>query len=85
MFIILFATTKFIDEYGPDYPENNEEVHLEDFFWTGSGDAPPEYLKKIHTGISKGKDVIMKTETVVATVYVDVNNVNSFQVTLNSF
>ncbi|XP_037956892.1 uncharacterized protein LOC119686390 [Teleopsis dalmanni] len=51
-----------------------EEIHLEDFFWTGSGDAPPDYLKKVHTGISKGKDVIVKTETVVATVYVDGNN-----------
>lgn len=53
-----------------------EEVHLEDFFWTGSGDGPPDYLKKVHTGISKGKEVILKTETVVATVYVDGNNVS---------
>lgn len=50
---------------------------MEDFFWTGSGDGPPDFLKKVHTGISKGKDVILKTETVVATVYVDGNNVSS--------
>ena len=62
-------------DYGDDYPEMHEEVHLEDFFWTGSGDEPPDFLKKVHTGISKGKDVIVKTETVVATVYVDGNNV----------
>ncbi|CAD6993319.1 uncharacterized protein LOC101459873 isoform X2 [Ceratitis capitata] len=62
------------DDLGDDYPEIREEVHLEDFFWTGSGDGPPDYLKKVHTGISKGKDVIVKTETVVATVYVDGNN-----------
>ncbi|XP_014094512.2 uncharacterized protein [Bactrocera oleae] len=62
------------EELGDDYPEMREEVHLEDFFWTGSGDGPPDYLKKVHTGISKGKDVIVKTETVVATVYVDGNN-----------
>ncbi|XP_053946733.1 uncharacterized protein LOC128855668 [Anastrepha ludens] len=62
------------DDLGDDYPEMREEVHLEDFFWTGSGDGPPDYLKKVHTGISKGKDVIVKTETVVATVYVDGNN-----------
>ncbi|XP_050317461.1 uncharacterized protein LOC126751323 isoform X2 [Bactrocera neohumeralis] len=62
------------EDLGEDYPEMREEVHLEDFFWTGSGDGPPDYLKKVHTGISKGKDVIVKTETVVATVYVDGNN-----------
>ncbi|XP_065364920.1 uncharacterized protein LOC135957992 [Calliphora vicina] len=62
------------DDLGDDYPELREEVHLEDFFWTGSGDGPPDYLKKVHTGISKGKDVVVKTETVVATVYVDGNN-----------
>lgn len=64
------------DDLGDDYPELREEVHLEDFFWTGSGDGPPDYLKKVHTGISKGKDVVVKTETVVATVYVDGNNVS---------
>ncbi|XP_034484410.1 uncharacterized protein LOC117789489 [Drosophila innubila] len=62
------------DDLDDDYPEIKDEVHLEDFFWTGSGDGPPDYLKKVHTGISKGKDVIVKTETVVATVYVDGNN-----------
>ncbi|KAM7362071.1 uncharacterized protein ACRADG_012910 [Cochliomyia hominivorax] len=62
------------DDLDDDYPELREEVHLEDFFWTGSGDGPPDYLKKVHTGISKGKDVVVKTETVVATVYVDGNN-----------
>ncbi|XP_075147985.1 uncharacterized protein LOC142221976 [Haematobia irritans] len=62
------------DDFGDDYPELREEVHLEDFFWTGSGDGPPDYLKQVHTGISKGKDVVVKTETVVATVYVDGNN-----------
>ncbi|XP_060649306.1 uncharacterized protein LOC132786706 [Drosophila nasuta] len=62
------------DDLDDNYPEVKDEVHLEDFFWTGSGDGPPDYLKKVHTGISKGKDVIVKTETVVATVYVDGNN-----------
>ncbi|XP_030564297.1 uncharacterized protein LOC115765063 [Drosophila novamexicana] len=62
------------DDLDDNYPEIKDEVHLEDFFWTGSGDGPPDYLKKVHTGISKGKDVIVKTETVVATVYVDGNN-----------
>ncbi|KAL7729514.1 hypothetical protein ACLKA6_007816 [Drosophila palustris] len=66
--------TTLDDDLDDDYPEIKDEVHLEDFFWTGSGDGPPDYLKKVHTGISKGKDVIVKTETVVATVYVDGNN-----------
>lgn len=64
------------DDLDDNYSEIKDEVHLEDFFWTGSGDGPPDYLKKVHTGISKGKDVIVKTETVVATVYVDGNNVS---------
>ncbi|KAH8326190.1 hypothetical protein KR067_003287 [Drosophila pandora] len=62
------------DNTDDDYPDSKDEVHLEDFFWTGSGDGPPDFLKKVHTGITKGKDVIVKTETVVATVYVDGNN-----------
>ncbi|XP_070137970.1 uncharacterized protein [Drosophila bipectinata] len=62
------------DNTEDDYPDSKDEVHLEDFFWTGSGDGPPDFLKKVHTGITKGKDVIVKTETVVATVYVDGNN-----------
>ncbi|XP_017076172.1 uncharacterized protein LOC108111293 isoform X2 [Drosophila eugracilis] len=62
------------DNSDDDYPEVKDEIHLEDFFWTGSGDGPPDFLKKVHTGITKGKDVIVKTETVVATVYVDGNN-----------
>ncbi|XP_017041829.1 uncharacterized protein LOC108088507 isoform X2 [Drosophila ficusphila] len=62
------------DASDDDYPEVKDEIHLEDFFWTGSGDGPPDFLKKVHTGITKGKDVIVKTETVVATVYVDGNN-----------
>ncbi|KAH8278972.1 hypothetical protein KR018_012032 [Drosophila ironensis] len=62
------------DNTDDDYPDSKDEIHLEDFFWTGSGDGPPDFLKKVHTGITKGKDVIVKTETVVATVYVDGNN-----------
>ncbi|XP_016980229.1 uncharacterized protein LOC108045417 isoform X1 [Drosophila rhopaloa] len=62
------------DNSDDDYPDIKDEIHLEDFFWTGSGDGPPDFLKKVHTGITKGKDVIVKTETVVATVYVDGNN-----------
>ncbi|XP_016951244.1 uncharacterized protein LOC108025328 isoform X4 [Drosophila biarmipes] len=62
------------DNADDDYPEVKDEIHLEDFFWTGSGDGPPDFLKKVHTGITKGKDTVFKTETVVATIYVDGNN-----------
>lgn len=71
------TTIPFPDNTEDDYPDSKDEVHLEDFFWTGSGDGPPDFLKKVHTGITKGKDVIVKTETVVATVYVDGNNVSA--------
>ncbi|XP_037721774.1 uncharacterized protein LOC119554776 isoform X4 [Drosophila subpulchrella] len=62
------------DNTDDDYPEVKDEIHLEDFFWTGSGDGPPDFLKKVHTGITKGKETVFKTETVVATIYVDGNN-----------
>ncbi|XP_017008924.2 uncharacterized protein [Drosophila takahashii] len=62
------------DNSDDDYPEVKDEIHLEDFFWTGSGDGPPDFLKKVHTGITKGKETVFKTETVVATIYVDGNN-----------
>ncbi|XP_055381356.1 uncharacterized protein LOC129611952 [Condylostylus longicornis] len=55
-------------------PTAKDEVQLEDFFWTGSGDGPPDFVKNVHTGISKGNNVIVKTETVVATVYVNEKN-----------
>lgn len=61
---------------GEDLPAVHDEVQLEDFFWTGSGDGPPDYLKRVHTGLSRGRDMVVKTETVVATVYVDGNNVS---------
>lgn len=56
---------------------SENEVRLEDFFWTGSGDGPPSYLRKPSTisetdGIHAGREAILKTPTVVlATVYVD--------------
>lgn len=53
---------------------------MEDFFWSGSGDGPPEFLKKVHSSGKDGKEVIIKTETLIATVYVEGQNVSfSFQ------
>ncbi|XP_055903266.1 uncharacterized protein LOC129939317 [Eupeodes corollae] len=68
-----------------EYPDLQEQVHLDDFFWTGSGDGPPDYVKQIHTGISKGKDVIVKTNTVVATVFVEGHNEVDIPICLDCF
>lgn len=75
MLDVLFLIGK---QQSRNFYEMQEKVHLEDFFWTGSGDEPPDYLKHVNTGISKERDVIVKTETVIATVYVDGKNVRKF-------
>ncbi|KAJ6638261.1 hypothetical protein Bhyg_10995 [Pseudolycoriella hygida] len=48
------------------------DIRLEDFFWTGSGDGPPSYKKSV-IDKNNGRDTIIKTSTVVATVYIDGN------------
>lgn len=75
--------TLFTDEEPrrTDRKRNREEIRLEDFFWTGSGDGkpPPDIWDNEHrTGIARDQNVIIKTETVVATVYLDGNNVRAF-------
>lgn len=57
---------------------SEREIHLEDFFWTGSGDGPPSYARPSPDGSSNQNDLgsrypstIVKTATVLATVYVD--------------
>lgn len=51
------------------------DLRLEDFFWTGSGDGPPNYIRKpglaSESDTSYGRETILKTATVVATVYID--------------
>lgn len=49
---------------------------MEDFFWTGSGDGPPNYIQPKDESNSEGSNraiggTIIKTATVLATVYVD--------------
>lgn len=53
------------------------DIHLEDFFWTGSGDGPPSYRKSV-IDKSNSRDTIITTSTVVATVYIDGNMVTDF-------
>lgn len=57
---------------------SEQELRLEDFFWTGSGDGPPHYVRRpiLANESQHGRDTILKTSTVVATVYVDQNKVN---------
>ncbi|XP_063706119.1 uncharacterized protein LOC134835178 [Culicoides brevitarsis] len=58
---------------------SEREIHLEDFFWTGSGDGPPNYAQQPSNGAGGGSNdvnsrfpsTIVKTATVLATVYVD--------------
>ena len=55
---------------------SEQEIKLEDFFWTGSGDGPPAYLKRpiVPLGDSTdtfGRETIVRTATVFATVYID--------------
>lgn len=48
---------------------------MEDFFWTGSGDGPSPYVKKASDfGGIFGKETIIKTATILATVYISGND-----------
>lgn len=51
---------------------------MEDFFWTGSGDGPSPYVKKAKDfGLIFGKETIIKTATILATVYISGEEQNS--------
>ena len=56
---------------------SEQEIHLEDFFWTGSGDGPG-YVKHPINPISNHPmhNTIVRTATILATVYVDGNFVS---------
>ncbi|GAB0092355.1 hypothetical protein DMENIID0001_073450 [Sergentomyia squamirostris] len=51
---------------------SEQEIHIEDFFWTGSGDGPPAYLRKSSSDSEPSvRHTFVKTSTVLATVYID--------------
>lgn len=52
-------------------------VHLEDFFWTGSGDGPGP-VRPI--SIPPVQGTIVRTATILATVYVDGNYVSFYKI-----
>jgi hypothetical protein len=61
--------------------ENNlqpseQDVQLEEFFWTGSGDGPT-YIKSKDSSGHDGRypNTIVRTATILATVYIDGNYV----------
>lgn len=75
-FFFFFITDGYIiDSDGLHGSE--QDIRLEDFFWTGSGDGSPGYMRKPNMAVSEsdgyGKGTIIKTATVVATVYIDSN------------
>lgn len=57
---------------------SEQDVHLEDFFWTGSGDGAPLYSRRPTSvdGTEHVHDIFVKTSTVLATVYVDASLVS---------
>lgn len=57
------------------------DVRFADDFWSGavnSDDESMTYSKKSNARLAAGRETFVKTATVVATVYVDGNSVNSF-------
>lgn len=59
---------------------SEEDVPLEEFFWTGSGDGP---YKPKDTQANDGRHPKTVFRTVVATIYVDQNYVSSHLHDLN--
>lgn len=58
---------------------SEQDVPLEEFFWTGSGDGPAYIKPRDPTG-HEGKypNTIVRTATILATVYIDGNYVGLF-------
>ena len=55
---------------------SEQDVPLEEFFWTGSGDGPAYIGQKDSLGHdAKHQNTIIRTATILATVYVDGNYV----------
>lgn len=56
---------------------SEQDVPLEEFFWTGSGDGPPYLKPKDSSGQdAKFPNTIIRTATILATVYIDGNYVS---------
>ena len=63
---------------------SEQDIHLEDFFWTGSGDGP-SFIKHPLVPLSnnpQSPNTIVRTATILATVYVDGNFVSIYQSSL---
>lgn len=63
---------------GNSLQASQQDIHLEDFFWTGSGDGPSPSVKKASDfGGIFGKETIIKTATILATVYISGEDENT--------
>jgi hypothetical protein len=63
---------------------SEQDVPLEEFFWTGSGDGPPYLKPKDSSGHDvKYPNTIVRTATILATVYIDGNYVSEKRSELN--
>lgn len=58
---------------------SEQDVPLEEFFWTGSGDGPYIKPKEPQTNDGKYPNTVVRTATVLATVYIDGNYVSYSQ------
>lgn len=57
---------------------SEKDVPLEEFFWTGSGDGPAYIKPRDSSGHdAKYPNTIVRTATILATVYIDGNYVGS--------
>lgn len=62
---------------------SEQDVPLEDFFWTGSGDGPYK-PKESQANNGKYPQTVVRTETILATVYIDGNYVSTDFLKLSS-
>lgn len=53
---------------------SEQDVPIEEFFWTGSGDGPSYSQPKESSHPSKYPNTVIRTATILATVYIDANN-----------
>lgn len=64
---------------------SEQDIPLEDFFWTGSGDGAPYVKHPIVSMGDSGRETFIKTATILATVYIDDNHVSISYENFNIF
>lgn len=69
---VFFSEAYFIEN--ALQPSEEQDVQLQEFFWTGSGDGPSYSKPKDSSHSSKYPNTVIRTATILATVYIDGNN-----------